>query len=178
MTGEFQLIAIAGNVLITIGSALTYTLGVDAPAHQWIGYQIPAGIGLGLSVQIALIACQALVDAPDLSTVSAMALFFQLLAGAVWLSVAQTLFGNKLLSSLVRKFGSARADSLFHAGPLEMRAMLSKEELQDAVEAYMEGIKTAYAVALALGAAALVVSVVAFVVDRRKLGKGVTAHVG
>ena len=178
-TGEYQLVAIAGNVLITIGSALAYTLGADARAQEWIGYQIPAGIGLGLSVQIAIIACQALVDTSDLATVSAMALFFQLLAGAVWLSVAQTLFGNRLLKSLAGTFGSERAHSLFHAGPLEMRAMLSAEELKIAVEAYMEGLKEAYAVALALGAAALVVSVVAVVVDRRKLGKGVAAaHVG
>lgn len=34
MTGELQLVAIVGNVLITIGSALTYTRGVDAPAHE------------------------------------------------------------------------------------------------------------------------------------------------
>jgi len=179
-TGEYQLVAIAGNVLITIGSALTYTLGANARAQEWIGYQIPAGIGLGLSVQIAIIACQALVDTSDLATVSAMALFFQLLAGAIWLSVAQTLFGNRLLKSLAGTFGAERAHTLFHAGPLEMRAMLSAEELKIAVGAYMEGLKEAYAVALALGAAALVVSVIAFVVDRRKLGKGVAAaaHMG
>lgn len=53
--------------------------------------------------------------------------------------------------------------------------MLSAEELKIAVKAYMEGLKGAYAIALALGAAALVVSVVTFVVDRRKLGKGVAA---
>jgi hypothetical protein len=178
MTGEFQLVAIAGNVLILIGSSLTYTLDVDAPSHQWIGYQIPAGIGLGLSVQIALIACQALVDSSDLSTVSAMALFFQLLAGAVWLSIAQTLFGNRLLRALSREFGSERAHALFHAGPLGMRGMLSTEELKIAVGTYMEGLKDAYTVAMALGAVALLVSVVAVVVDRRKLGKGVAAHVG
>ncbi|KAF2188497.1 MFS general substrate transporter [Zopfia rhizophila CBS 207.26] len=176
MTGEFQLVMIAGNILVTIGSALTYTLDVDPPARQWIGYQLPVGIGLGLSVQIAIIACQALVDASDLSTASAIALFFQLLAGAVWLSIAQALFGNRLLRVLTAAFGMGRAHALFHAGPVGIRGLLSPGELQIAVGTYMDGLRDAHAVAVALGASALVVSVVAFVVDRRKLGKGVAAY--
>lgn len=178
-TGEFQLVMIAGNTLVTIGCALTYTLKVDAPARQWIGYQIPSGVGLGLSVQIAIIVCQALVDISDLATVSAIALFFQLLAGAIWLSIAQVLFGNRLLRALTASFGTDRAQSLFSAGPDGMRALLNPAELKIAIGAYMDGLRDAYAVSLALGSAALVVSIVTFVVDRRKLGKGVAAaHAG
>ncbi|PSN59526.1 MFS gliotoxin efflux transporter glia [Corynespora cassiicola Philippines] len=175
VTGEFQLVMIAGNTLVTIGSALIYTLKVDAPASQWIGYQIPAGLGLGLSVQIAIIACQALVDASDLATVSAIALFFQLLAGAIWLSIAQVVFGNRLLRVLTAAFGADQAQSLFHAGPDGMRALLSPADLKVAIAAYMDGLRDAYAVSLALGSSALIVSIVTFVVDRRKLGKGVAA---
>lgn len=180
VTGEFQLVMIAGNTLVTIGSALIYTLKVDAPASQWIGYQIPAGLGLGLSVQIAIIACQALVDASDLATVSAIALFFQLLAGAIWLSIAQVVFGNRLLRVLTAAFGADQAQSLFHAGPDGMRALLSPADLKVAIAAYMDGLRDAYAVSLALGSSALIVSIVTFVVDRRKLGKGVAAaaHAG
>jgi hypothetical protein len=58
-----------------------------------------------------------------------------------------------------------------------MRGVLNEEELKTAVGAYLDGLEDAYAIAFALGACALVVSVVAFIVDRRKLGKGVAARV-
>ena len=133
MTGDYQVVMITGNVLITLGSALIYTLDVDSPVAEWVGYQIPAGIGLGLSVQITIIACQSLVDATDLSTVSAMALFFQLLAGAIWLSIAQVLFGNRLVRVLSDSFGAERAQALFHAGPVAMRDILDEADLRVAI---------------------------------------------
>ena len=50
MTGEFQLVMLIGNALLTIGSGLTYTLDVSSPACEGVGYQFFVGIGLGLSV--------------------------------------------------------------------------------------------------------------------------------
>ena len=172
MTGEFQLVMLLGNVLLTIGSGLTYTLDVSSPAHEWVGYQFPVGIGLGLSVQIAIIVCQSLVDPADLSPVSAIALFHQLLAGAVWLSIAQALFDNRLVLVLSRKFGPSRAHQLVTAGPSEMRKLVSAEELPTAIQGYMEGLKDAYTVSIALGSFASLVAIAAIVFDRRKLGKG------
>lgn len=177
VTGDFQLVMITGNALTTVGSSLVFTLDAGAAAGRWIGYQLPAGIGLGLSVQIAIIACQALVDASDLATASAMALFFQLVAGAIWLSVAQTVFANRLLQTLGSAFGD-RAHEIFDAGPIGMRGILDADELQTAIWAYMQGLKAAYAVALALGGAAVVVSAVFFIVDRRKLKSGAARKTG
>ncbi|KAF3490692.1 MFS gliotoxin efflux transporter glia [Arthroderma uncinatum] len=170
MTGEFQLVMISGNILVTIGSGLMYTLGTDSPSREWVGYQLPLGIGLGLSVQVAIIVCQSIVDPSDLSSVSAIALFFQLLAGAIWLSVAQALFGNRLIRSLTSAFGSARAQDLFRVGPVGMRDLLRPDELQMAIQGYLDGLKNAYVVSMALGAFASLVAIVAIVLDRRSLG--------
>lgn len=169
VTGEFQGVMVVGNILLTIGSGLMYSLDVGSPAREWIGYQLPVGIGLGLSVQVAIIVCQSLVKPADLSPVSAIALFFQLLAGAVWLSIAQVLFGNRLVRDLTAAFGSSvKAHDIFRAGPAGMRGILSHDELNVAIRAYMAGLKDAYAVSIALGSVASVVAVGALVFDRRK----------
>ncbi|KAH8733222.1 putative MFS multidrug transporter [Phaeosphaeriaceae sp. PMI808] len=176
VTAEFQHIMVLGNILLATGSGLMYTLDVNSPSREWIGYQIPIGIAVGLSIQIAIIVCQSLVDMSDLSTVSAIALFFQLLAGGIWLSVAQALFSNRLLRSLTSAFGSNRAYDLFHAGPIAMRHMLSPSELEIAIQGYMAGLKNVFAICAALGSFASLVAIAAFVFDRRKLGKAVSAH--
>ena len=112
------------------------------------------------------------MDPADLSPFSAIALFYQLLAGAVWLSIAQTLFDNRLVVALSWKFGPSRAHQLVTAGPSEMRKLVSAEELPTAIQGYMEGLKDAYTVSIALGSFASLVAIAAIVFDRRKLGKG------
>jgi len=36
-----------GSVLFAIGAGLITTLGANAAAHQWIGYQVCLGLGVG-----------------------------------------------------------------------------------------------------------------------------------
>jgi hypothetical protein len=168
-TREYQLIMIVGNALLTIGSGLVYTLDANSPTRAWAGYQVILGTGLGLSVQVAIIVCQSLVAPADLSTVSAMALFFQLFAGAVFLSVGQSVFGNVLIRTLSASFGPTRAESLFTDGPTKLRELLSPADLQISINAYLEALRAAYAVSIALGAVGTVVAVIGICVSRRTL---------
>ena len=67
---------IIGSVMVCVGSGLTYTLRVGSGAGEWIGYQLLAGVGLGLSVQIAVIVYQSVFNPKDLAEASAMANYF------------------------------------------------------------------------------------------------------
>jgi hypothetical protein len=70
-----------GTALFLVGAGLLHTLGTDASAGQWIGYQILAGFGTGCAQFLAVgVAQQALKEtdqAPGLSLV----VMFQLLGG-------------------------------------------------------------------------------------------------
>ncbi|KAL9083280.1 MAG: hypothetical protein Q9165_008586 [Trypethelium subeluteriae] len=169
-TGEFQQLMIAGNILVVVGSGLIYTLDAGSTAGQWIGYQVVIGVGLGLSVQVAVIVCQSIVDPADLSAASAMVLFFQLGAASVWLSIAQALFGNKLIQLLAKDFGATRGDQIFAAGATSLRSLLSGKEVGLAVQGYVAGLKDAYVVSIALAGFATVVVIAAMFFDRRRLG--------
>lgn len=74
MTGHFVPFLIGGGVLTTIGTGLIFTLGLNSPPSMWIGYQIMAGIGIGLSIQVPIIAAQAVVEPIDISSITAMIL--------------------------------------------------------------------------------------------------------
>lgn len=75
-TGEYQATLVIGNGLTAVGCGLIYTLNANSSSGAWIGYQVLVGISLGLSVQLAGIVCQSVVDPADLATASAIALFF------------------------------------------------------------------------------------------------------
>lgn len=72
--GHFVPLLIAGGVFITIGSGLIFTLGLNSTSSMWIGYQILAGIGIGLCIQVPIITAQATVEPDDISIVTAMTL--------------------------------------------------------------------------------------------------------
>lgn len=72
--GHFVPLLMIGGVFTTIGCGLIFTLGLNSPSSMWIGYQVLAGIGIGLCIQVPIIATQAVVEPEDISSVTAMTL--------------------------------------------------------------------------------------------------------
>lgn len=169
ITGEYQLLMIIGAVLNTIGAALVYTLDVGSPASKWIGYQIIGGIGTGLSIQIPIIVGQAVVPASDVSSVSALALFFQSLAAAVFISVSQSLFANRLIEAVKQNVQGLDPAIVVGTGATDLRRVIPAAQLAGAIESYMAGLQDAFTLAIALGGVAVLISVAVVVFDRRNL---------
>jgi MFS family permease len=63
---------IVGAALATIGCGLIYTLDIGTSTGKWIGYQILAGVGNGLGVQVPIIMAQAYSDADDMAATTAI----------------------------------------------------------------------------------------------------------
>ncbi|KAK3625426.1 hypothetical protein LTR56_020429 [Elasticomyces elasticus] len=177
MTGEYQAFMIIGSTLICIGSGLIYTLGVGSGSGEWIGYQVLAGVGMGMAMQIGVTVSQAVVDPADLSEASAMAIFFQLLGGAIWIGVAQAIFSNRLVQGLTASLGAEGTMQVIAAGATGLRNLLAGDELQAAIESYMVGLRDAFAVSIALAGAAAIIGVLSVIFDRRQIGKGMKAAV-
>ncbi|KAK4953680.1 hypothetical protein LTR10_008283 [Elasticomyces elasticus] len=177
ITGEYQAFMIVGSTLICIGSGLIYTLGVGSRSGEWIGYQVLAGVGMGMAMQIGVTVSQAVVDPADLSEASAMAIFFQLLGGAIWIGVAQAIFSNRLVQGLTASLGADDTMQVIAAGATGLRDLFAGDELRAAIESYMVGLRDAYAVSIALAGAGAIVGVLSMIFDRRQIGKGMKAAV-
>jgi hypothetical protein len=52
---------------MTIGSGLYYTLDPNSSAGSWIGYQIVAGVGIGIVMQLPVIVAQRVSTRQDMS---------------------------------------------------------------------------------------------------------------
>ena len=64
--GSYVEFAWAGTLLLTVGSGLLHTLQVESSSGTWIGYQILAGFGVGLALQVPFIAVQTVLDPADM----------------------------------------------------------------------------------------------------------------
>ena len=74
VTGIYVPFLIGGAILATVANGLLYTLDIGSPPSHWIGYQALAGMGIGLSIQVPIIANQAFVSMSEISSITAITL--------------------------------------------------------------------------------------------------------
>lgn len=159
---------VVGSIISTIGAGMIYTLNIGSPSSEWIGYQVLAGIGSGVSFQIPIIVAQGVADPSDLSSISSIILFFQTVTGALFISVAQALFTNKLLQEVKANVHGVSPGLVVITGATEL-ADRFPQHLHAIRKAYMAGLKDAYTLAIALGGVACVIAVVTLIWDNRNL---------
>lgn len=156
--GYYMPLLTLGGVLTTVASGLLYTLDLDSGANAWIGYQAMAGIGIGLAIQVPMMASQAVVRVEDLSTVSAIVLFFQCMGGAIFVQAGQAAFTNKLVQEVQRHLPNISAARVTSTGATELQSEFHGHELQVILEAYVAGLKDAFIVAIVLAGIATLLS--------------------
>ncbi|KAL8775751.1 MAG: hypothetical protein Q9203_003776 [Teloschistes exilis] len=148
--GHYIPIMIVSSVLGTIGAGLIYTLGQGSPSSHWIGYQALTGIGLGLGLQIPIIVAQASVDPEDISSASALILFFQTIGGSFFVAAGQAAFENRLLQSLPHNAPGISPAKVVATGATSLRDTFTPEQLPGIIASYLSGIHLAFALAVGL----------------------------
>ncbi|KAL2056622.1 hypothetical protein ABVK25_003016 [Lepraria finkii] len=152
---------LAGSSLATIGAGLIYTLDIGSPSSHWIGYQALAGIGIGLSIQVPIIANQAFVSMSEISSITAITLFFQTIGGAFFVAAGQTAFTNRLLARVPVTAPAVSPSLVVATGATELRGVFSDADLPGILVAYMDGLKISFALAIALAGVTLPIALLA-----------------
>jgi hypothetical protein len=159
--GYFAPFLVSGAVLATIGSGLLYTLDIGSPSSRWIGYQVVAGIGLGISFQTPIMIGQALAKEEDVATVTAILMFIQTVGGALLVSAAQAAFVNTLLSELVKNAPDIDPMKVIAAGATGLRDTFTAEQLPGMLVSYMAALRVTYAMAIATSGCATIIALFA-----------------
>lgn len=146
--GHFSYLMVLGSGLTVIGSGLIYTLDIGTGAGKWIGYQVIAGIGTGLAVQISVIVNQALVASSDLASISAITVFLQTIGGAFWVSAAQAGWVNELLKKLPLVAPRVSPHTVIATGASELHKALTGDDLDGVLIAYMDGLKVTFIICI------------------------------
>ncbi|KAL8905377.1 MAG: hypothetical protein Q9171_006688 [Xanthocarpia ochracea] len=149
-TGHWAPYMVVGSAIATVGCGLCYTFNIGTNSSHWIGYQALAGIGIGLGMQIPVMACQAIVGVADISTISAVTLFFQIIGGSFAVSAAQAAFVNTLIRRLPVTAPGVQPGAVLRAGATELRKTFPPEQIGGILEAYVSGLRVVFALSTAL----------------------------
>ncbi|KAG8624210.1 hypothetical protein KVT40_009186 [Elsinoe batatas] len=171
VTGHYAPVLAIGASLTTIGAGLLYTWDIGTPTAQWIGYQLLPGIGVGLTLQIPVIVGQSIVDPEDVSSVTAIILFFQTVSGSIFVAVAQSLFTNRIVAYTAQNIPDVSPAQVISTGASELRHVFFGEQLQGVLRAYMAGLKDAYALVIPLAGLGAVVAFLVVAWDYRVLNQ-------
>jgi hypothetical protein len=156
-SGYYVPLMYIGSMILTVGSALLYTLSIDSNVGEWLGYQLVAGLGLGLGIQVPFIAVQVVVSSDDMPTACALIVFFRCFGGAIGISIAQNIFSSSLLDQL-KQLPGVDANALFAAGAGSLSNAVIPTLLRPVREAYSYAITRVYILPIVIAAASVVCS--------------------
>jgi hypothetical protein len=104
ITGYCPPYMITSSVIAAIGAAFLTTFTVTTSNSKWIWVQVLVGFGVGWGISMPTKSIQASLPAKDVKTGIAVLLCAQTLAAAIFSSVAQSIFVNKLMSGIKASF--------------------------------------------------------------------------
>ena len=149
---------VIGAIAGTVGASLIYTLDAGASTAMWIGSEILAAVGIGLSLQIPMISNQAAVTSGDIPAATAITLFVENFGTVVFVAAGEAAFTNKLVSSLSHNAPSLDPSLVLSAGATHLRNVFGPGDIKGVLMSYLEGCKVNHALSMACGGVATFVS--------------------
>ncbi|HEU5422573.1 MAG TPA: MDR family MFS transporter, partial [Nitrolancea sp.] len=154
--GRYKIFPIIGTAVTTVGLLLLARLGADSsrPA-TWLA-MVVLGLGLGMVMQVLVIAVQNAVDYRQLGVATSGATLFRLVGG----SLGTAIFANRLSANLARFLppsAGAQGASLAQGNPAALAA-LPPALRHDIILAYAHSLSPVFLVAAPVTAVAFVLT--------------------
>ena len=100
--GRYKVFPVVGTALMTIGLYLMSRVGVTTGTWEMSAYMFVFGAGLGLVMQVLVVAVQNSVPYEELGTATSSTTFFRMIGGSFGTAVFGAIFSNLLVGNLVR----------------------------------------------------------------------------
>jgi len=114
-TGRYKVFPIMGSVVLAFGLFLLSRMGVTTSFGLTSLYMVVVGLGVGLVMQVLVVAVQNSVPYELLGTATSTATFFRTIGGAFGVSVLNAVFNNRLFAELAKS----------HVPPSALRKILN-----------------------------------------------------
>ncbi|KAK2812229.1 hypothetical protein FQN50_001587 [Emmonsiellopsis sp. PD_5] len=161
--GRYRECILFGWVVWAVGLGLFSTLDQSSGLGKQIGYGILTGLGVGNTLQPALIAVQAGVERRDMAVVTSFRNFVRNLGGTLGIGVAGTIIHNTLLSSLsVLNLSKSDTTALLRSPETYLSTLSELEATRIRsvlIPAYQTGFRIIFIIGAGLAAFAFVLSV-------------------
>ncbi|KAJ5792062.1 uncharacterized protein N7503_008040 [Penicillium pulvis] len=152
LVGYYTPLMFLGSALLTIGSGLCTTFQVHTGNGMWIGYQIIIGIGAGVGFQQCINCLQTVLPLEDIPIGIAIITFAQSLSGALFISIAQTVFQNRLVASITKYAPTISPGAIIEAGAAHLSHRVPKQALSSVLYAYNIAVTQTFYVSVAAAA--------------------------
>lgn len=106
--GRYKVFPVVGTALMTLGMYLLSLIGVQTNAWVLSGYMFVFGAGLGLVMQILIVAVQNAVAYDQLGVATSDATFFRMIGGSFGTAVFGAIFANVIGGKLAHALPGAR----------------------------------------------------------------------
>ena len=103
--GRYKVFPVAGTAVMAAGYGMLTTMSPATAVWQVLIYMIVVGVGLGLVMQVIVLAIQNAVDMTDIGAATASAQFFRMTGGTVGLAVFGAVLNNRLLAGITSALG-------------------------------------------------------------------------
>ena len=159
-SGRYKAFPIAGTGLLGIGIFSLSRLDVGTPAWLYSIYFFIVGAGLGLVMQILVLAVQNAVDFRDMGVATSSSQFFRSMGGTIGTAIFGTILSNQLAHNLAERLpvGSAPAGGGDLAKSPERIAALPPLIKADVIEAFVDSLHIVFLAAVPVIAVAFVLS--------------------
>lgn len=121
--GYYVPFMILSSVLLSIGCGLITTWSIHTNVALLLIYQGIFGIGGGLAFEIPQIAAQTVLSEQDATLGVSITLFAQNFGGALFISIAQQIFGMQLLGKLGGKVPGLTSQDIQNLGLIDVRGL-------------------------------------------------------
>lgn len=155
--GYYTPLLIASSAIMPIGVGLFTTFTPETGHAKWIGYQVLFGFGLGLGMQQISLAAQTVLEKKDVATGVSLNFFAQQLGGTIFISIAQNVLVNRLVSGLssLPNFNPA---IVVNTGATDIKSVVGSQNLGFVKHVYNHAVVNVFDVALALACLTIIAS--------------------
>lgn len=149
--GYYTPFVLISSVLTAIAAGMLSTLEINSGMPEWFGYQVLLAAGVGFGVQNVMLVSQVAVDSEDMAIATSILTFVQTLGGTICLSVAESVFQNRLIQNLLSSLSKEMAALVLQGGATGFRSTVPKAQLPPIMQAYNDAVMQALYVAVATG---------------------------
>jgi EmrB/QacA subfamily drug resistance transporter len=112
-TGKYRVFPIIGTAIALLGNVLFATMTADTPLPQVMTYMVVMGVGLGMSMQMLMIAAQNALPPKDMGLSTATTTFFRSMGGTFGAAVALAVLFSTVLGNIRTRMTDAGLPSAF-----------------------------------------------------------------
>ena len=173
-TGRYRVFPIAGTLVTLVGFVLLSTMGVGTSLAVAGAWMLIVGAGIGLTMQVLVIAAQNAVDYRDLGVATSTVAFFRSLGGALGVALFGAILANRLTANLAANVhaGGAGLDLATIRQSPDRIAALPPAVHTAVVSAFADALHVVY---LSVIPFAIAAALLAWLLEERPLRE--TAHI-